>query len=199
MPAKRSFQKCLVVDAAFKITREKGWDKLTARSLAKELNCSTMPIYSYLKSMKGLRRELRKRAIDLMLAYQGSRRTEDGFLDMGVGYVLFARKERKLFHFLNDLQERSRFHKRAAREFVFKKLTRDMRESEHVQGLGEKRLRRILTTMWIFSHGLASLLNSNSLMPRHERFITQILRETGKWIILGEREERERARRRDKK
>ncbi len=125
MPAKGSFTREMFIDAAFKIVRSKGREKLSARSLAKELKCSTMPIYSYLKSMKSLDRQLGEKAIDVLLGYQTTPRTGQAFFDMGFGYVLFARQEKNLFRYLfagTGKGGRPRNAGRALRNLAFKNL-----------------------------------------------------------------------------
>ena len=115
MPRKNLFTKDMFINAAFKILRENGRDKLSARSLARELGCSTMPVYSYLKSMKTLVNDLEEKAVDLMLTYQTTSSTGQPFLDMGLGYVLFARNEQNLFRFLFMESEGKRRHSRVGR------------------------------------------------------------------------------------
>jgi hypothetical protein len=44
MPARKIFQKEQIINTAFKILKEKGWEGISARSIAKELNASTMPV-----------------------------------------------------------------------------------------------------------------------------------------------------------
>jgi hypothetical protein len=41
--------------------------------------------------------------------------------------------------------------------------------------------------MWIFSHGLASLVHSHGLMLGDEDDMVEIIKETGKSVINGER------------
>jgi len=189
MPARSSFTRDTFIDAAFKIVRAKGWDKLSARSLAKELNCSTMPIYSYLKSMKRLNKELGKRAIDLLLTYQTTPRTGHTFLDMGLGYVLFAKRERNIFRFLfagNGRQGGQGNPGKTLKEFAFKDLIPKMKEGALLEGLNEQQLENILTKMWIFTHGLAFLISNNAFARDNENYIREILEETGLFIIQGE-------------
>jgi AcrR family transcriptional regulator len=205
----------MFVDAAFRIIREKGRDKLSARSLARELKCSTMPVYSYLKSMKTLVNDLEEKAIDLMLTYQTTSSTGQPFLDMGLGYVLFARNEQNLFRFLfmesegrqrhdrggrsaeetdKDLlrllfiggkQSRSKSG-RALREIAFSRLITRMKMDPVVSGLDERQLESILIKMWIFTHGLAFLVNNNLLINNDADFITDSIHETGWFVIEGE-------------
>jgi AcrR family transcriptional regulator len=191
MPARSSFTRDMFIDAAFKIVRDRGRDKLSARSIAKELNCSTMPIYSYLKSMKKLNEELGKRAIELLLNYQTPSRTGNAFLDMGLGYVLFAKREKNLFRFLFAGSYRRGEQGNAGRtlkDFAFGNLVPKMKGGARLEGLDEKQLERILTKMWVFTHGLASLINNNAFGSNDEDYITETLKETGLFIIQGEKQ-----------
>jgi AcrR family transcriptional regulator len=193
MPLKSSFTKDAFIDAAFKIVRTKGWDNLTARSLAKELNCSTMPIYSYLKSMKSLYEALRKKAVDLLMTYQTTPRTGQIFFDMGVGYILFAKQEKNLFRFLHQRkegEERYQEVEKRIRESAFKNLTQDMKSDPILEGLDEQKLRDVLTKMWIFVHGLAFLVNNNAFAD-DEEYVLETIKETGKLLILGEKNNKE--------
>ena len=189
MPLKSSFTKDAFVDAAFKILRTKGWDNLSARSLAKELNCSTMPIYSYLKSMKSLYEELRKKAVDLLIIYQTTPRTGQIFLDMGVGYILFAKQEKNLFRFLyqrKEGEERYQEIEKKIRESAFKNLTQNMKADPTLEGLDEQKLKDVLTRLWIFVHGLAFLVNHNAIAD-DENYILETIKETGRLLIMGEK------------
>ena len=193
MPLKSSFTKDAFVDAAFKIVRTKGWDNLSARSLAKELNCSTMPIYSYLKSMKSLYEELRKKAVDLLITYQTTPRTGQIFFDMGIGYILFAKQEKNLFRFLyqrKEGEERYQEIEKKIRESAFKNLTQNMKADPILEGLGEQKLKDVLTRLWIFVHGLAFLVNNNAFAD-DENYILETIKETGRLLILGEKSSKE--------
>ncbi len=189
MPLRSSFKKDAFIDAAFRIVRTKGWDNLTARSLAKELNCSTMPIYSYLKSMKNLYEELRKKAVDLLITYQTTPRTGQIFFDMGVGYTLFAKQEKNLFRFLHQRkegEERYQEIEKRIRESAFKNLTQNMKGDPILEGLDEQTLKEVLTKMWIFVHGLAFLVNNNAFTD-DENYVHETIKETGRLLILGEK------------
>jgi AcrR family transcriptional regulator len=193
MPLKSSFTKDAFIDAAFKIVRTKGWDNLTARSLAKELNCSTMPIYSYLKSMKSLYEELRKKAVDLLINYQTTPRSGQVFFDMGVGYILFAKQEKNLFRFLHQRKEGEERYleiERKIRESAFKNLTQNMKADPVLEGLDEQTLKDVLTKMWIFVHGLAFLVNNNAFAD-DENYVLETIKETGRLLILGEKSSKE--------
>jgi len=189
MPAKSSFTRDMVIEAAFKIVRARGRNKLSARAIARELNGSTMPLYSNIKSMKELDRELREKAINLLLTYQTTPRTGLTFFDMGLGYVLFARNEKNLFRFLfegNDPRKQNSAGK-TLEEFALKNLIEKMKTDPILEGLNEQRLESVLTKMWIFTHGLACLINNKALLPDDETYIRGILEETGLSVIRGEK------------
>ena len=51
--------------------------------------------------MKTLVNDLEEKAVDLVLTYQTTSSSGQPFLDMGLGYVLFARNEKNLFRFVS--------------------------------------------------------------------------------------------------
>ncbi len=61
MTQRTFFTKEMIVDAAFQLTREKGWGAVTARNVARRLGSSTMPLYSSMKSMEDIEAEVRRR------------------------------------------------------------------------------------------------------------------------------------------
>ena len=94
MPPKQKFTKDDIVDAAFNIVREQGWEALTQRSIAQKLNASIGPIYSYLKSMTNLEEAVIEKAYELLLHYMINTRGNDGLASPSFGYVLFAKTEK---------------------------------------------------------------------------------------------------------
>jgi len=187
MPPQNIFTREMFIEAAFKVARAKGIDKLSARSLARELHCSTMPIYSYLKSMKQLKADLEKKAVDLLLAYQTTRRTDSPFFDMGLGYVLFARNEKHLFRFLFMDSERDFRHNRGnknLRQMALNNLLPGMKDDHLLTGLDKSQSEIILVKMWIFVHGIAFLANSNALPDHDEKYIEELIHDTGRAVVM---------------
>ncbi len=101
MPPKVKFQKEEIILAAVEITREKGFDALTARELAAGLGVSTRPIFTYFETMDDLRKEVYAYARQ---RYQEAieRGLAGPIPNLGVGqeFIQFARKERELFRLL---------------------------------------------------------------------------------------------------
>ena len=65
MPKQR-INKDTVVHAAFELARTEGLENVTVKDIASMLNCSVQPIYSYCRSMDGLRNEVCRMAGDFV-------------------------------------------------------------------------------------------------------------------------------------
>jgi AcrR family transcriptional regulator len=178
MTQKISFTREAVIEAAFSLAREKGWGSVTARSIAKKLGSSTMPLYSSLKSMEEIEGEVRARAEALLLDFQRRVYTGDVPLDQAVGYVTFARDERSLFRFL--YVERPAPAGRGARETrgAYEKLTTEKKPVSLADQVPVAMSDPRILKSWIFTHGLASLLSSGVLELPDDK-IKSLLLESG--------------------
>lgn len=93
MPKQR-ITKDMVVDAAFKIARQSGMEKVLVKTIADELGCSVQPIYSYCKNMDGLREEVGNKARSFIKAYIVSHiEKSDLFRSTGRAYIQLAKEE----------------------------------------------------------------------------------------------------------
>ena len=153
MPPKFKFTKEEIVDSAFKIVRRKGWGALSTRSLAGELGSSSRPIYSFFSSITELEEEIVKKAVDLLYKYMIRKRTGDLWLDHGIGYVMFALKEKHLFRAVNDETHIVMFKKYG--DLIWNTLTGSLSDYPAFQGLSEEHIYKIQVTRWLFAHGLA--------------------------------------------
>ena len=93
MPKQR-ITKDLVVEAAFKIARQSGIEKVLVKSIADELGCSVQPIYSYCRNMDGLREEVSNKARSFIGEYVALRIDKsDLFRSTGRAYIQLAKEE----------------------------------------------------------------------------------------------------------
>lgn len=156
MPPKVKFEKESIVNAAYEIVRKKGWQGLSARSIAEELKSSTRPIYSHLESMNNLEEEVVKKAMELLEEYIRTPRTGDKWLDHGYGYVLFAKREKHLFKALFD-EKHNHLYKKFSAE-IFRKLGKDLSDDPDFKDLPEDIQTNMRKVRWVYVHGMASLL-----------------------------------------
>ncbi len=179
MPPKTVFTKEDVVSAAFEVARQQGIKALTAREVARRLKSSTAPVYSNFQSMKLLEREVIKKAKDLLLEYMTKPYTERVFLNMGVGYACFAREQCSLFRAL--YLEKSNY----------KDIIDDLEESMRVQMAKDPRFTTLddqdrfslLDKMWIFTHGLATMICVGLSEDQSDEYIIKTLKDVGSAVI----------------
>ncbi len=187
MPPKQKFTREDVVEAAFCLVRKHGWEGLSARSIAQELNSSTQPIYSHLRSIKDLKEEIVKKIFELLFSYGTTSRTGDPWVDVGLGYVLFAKEEKQLFRCLGDEKLTPLLRKYADESFA--SVTETLSGYPPFQGLSEEQIYKVRKMGFIFSFGLAALIN-RSLLPDipDEKEITHLLRIADHALLKGFKE-----------
>jgi len=185
MTQRATFTKGMIVDAAFEMTRKEGWAAVSARSLARRLDSSTMPLYSILKSMEEVEKEVRARAEALMHEFQRRIYTDQTLLDAAVGYVIFARDEPHLFRFI--YVDRPVTQKMAASS---SKTSRELPSADAVggtfdlvdQAAAAQQDPQVLLN-WAFTHGLASLVSSHVIELSNERISNLILQASSSFYL----------------
>jgi AcrR family transcriptional regulator len=181
MPPQINFSQDQILQTAFELVRKEGLSALSARKIAQELQCSTNPIYRAFQSMQELESAVIQKAKDYAIQYllQGDM-TEEPFLNIGLQYFHFARNEPELFKlmFLEGRLQRTP----EQMGFPFMSLMNRMQQDRHLQGLSEESLKRIGRDMWIFTHGLITLLYGMEL-DNAEEFVRKTLYNMGQTII----------------
>jgi hypothetical protein len=158
MPPKVKFEKESILNAAYDIVRNEGWEGLSSRSIAKELNSSTGPIYSQLKSMKNLEEEVLRKAWSLFEEYVSTSITGDKWIDQGIGHLHFAKAEGFLYKAMFD--GKHHHGPSGIGQIVFKKLGDDLVNYPLFKDLSQGMQLEIRSSRWIFNHGLASLITN---------------------------------------
>lgn len=143
------------IDAAFKLVREHGWAKLSARNLAKELKSSTMPFYSQFNTIGDLEDEVMKKAMELIADYESQPHTGNPALDIGIGYVLFAWEEPNLFAALNDKKHIKMQTKYG--DIQFSKQVEELSRHPKMEELSFEEVRYLQFLAWTFVYGVACM------------------------------------------
>ncbi|TVR63966.1 MAG: TetR/AcrR family transcriptional regulator [Spirochaetaceae bacterium] len=175
-----------IVDAAFELIRESGWAAVSTRAIAKKLGSSTMPIYSHVKSIDELEKDLRLKARVHLREFQHRTYTEFPLLNLAFGYIAFARDERNVFRFLfldrpdpiasGDLN--------GMKEMFYSEFGEDSDESQALSGMSPERQEALIRYTWIFTHGLAMLVNSGALGVVSDDTILTFLRNAGEAFYI---------------
>lgn len=101
MPPKKIVTKQQILQSALEITREKGPDAVTARSVAARLEVSTHPIFSFYSSIAELKDDVVDQAREIYHHYILTGLKENiPFLGIGHQFLKLARQEPELFKLL---------------------------------------------------------------------------------------------------
>ena len=159
------FTRKRVIDAAFELVREGGWPAVTARTIAERLGSSTMPIYSHLRSITEVQEALCEKGHALLRDYQQRSWTSDALMNLAFGYIAFARDEKHLFRFL-FLENPATVGEEGLENMgdSFRQQFGDSGEqAAALAALDSSAHAALMQHTWIFTHGLAVLVNSGSL------------------------------------
>jgi AcrR family transcriptional regulator len=188
MPPKMKFDHTAVLDTAFGILKKKGWSSVTARSIAKALKASTMPVYSALGSMQALEKKLKQKAYAVFADFQSKAYTDNDLLNMAVGQVLFARDEPFLYRFLHfdsPVPLSSKEQKDLSNE-VAKRLGRPIPYNKYLGSITTDTLDNISIKSWIFTHGLSMGIMNGNVPSMDDTKIIALLREAGGAFVSWE-------------
>lgn len=155
MPADIKISREDIIDAAFEVVRKGGWSQFSARSIAKRLKSSTMPIYSQFKTMEMLEDEVVKKAVTLQAEYSVRPLTNVSALNNGIGYVLFAWEEPHLFTAMNDEKHVKMQIQYSAK--LFDAHVDELTRNPRMAGLSRDQLNEFQFLAWIFVQGIATM------------------------------------------
>ena len=170
-----------IIETAFQLIREKGWNAVSVRSIAKKVGSSTMPIYSHMGSMEELENELHSKAQALLKEFQQRHYTEHVLLNLAFGYVAFARDERNLFRylFLEKPQQRPLEDGAEMKAAFLADFGENSEAGKALAGLREAGHETMIQYTWVFTHGLATLVNGGALGSCPDQLILRYLKDAG--------------------
>lgn len=163
MPTQIKISKEMILDAAFSIVREYGIEKLSNRELANKLKCSIRPIYYQFKNVEELQKELYKKIEKYFYQFLLDNIIVDipKYKQIGINYIKFARKEKKLFQtlFMSEIGlSPNAFISKAGKDY--EKIEKLIKISTNLE---ENDIKDFHTKMWIFCHGIATLVANDTI------------------------------------
>lgn len=164
MPPKEKVSKKQILDTAFAMTKENGFEALTARKLAEQLNTSTQPIFRAYENMEMLKEDLYFESAAFFSEYMLSKRNESepDYLAMGMAYIDLAMKEKKLFRLIADIEEHAADE---LSEFLQNGENMDLLSNlPKTETLSETQKRDVFRMVWMFTHGVATLVTGNRVV-----------------------------------
>lgn len=156
MARKESITLEAILDAAFAMAREEGFEQVTARKLAVKAGCSTQPIFRVYRNMEELGEDLYGRVSRFFEEFYERYPKQDStpFVDLGMAYIRFAQEEKNLFCMLFLSQ---RTDKKSMYELLNGEKGAVVAEINKAAKNGCRNSGGLFMNMWIFIHGAACM------------------------------------------
>ena len=185
MPTKIRISKDMILDAAFEIARQEGMEKLSNRELAKKLKCSIRPIYYQFENVEEMQKELYMKIEQYFYKFILDNMVEEipKYKQVGINYIKFAKKEKKLFQtlFMSDTGlTPDAFVSKAGKDY--KEIEKLVRISTNLK---DDDIKDFHTKMWIFCHGIATLV-ANGTIKLTDSQIQELLSDEFQALMLLE-------------
>lgn len=186
LPTTTKITKEMILNTAFEIAREKGFENISNRELAKKMNCSIRPIYYQFKNVEELNKELYKKIERYFYEFLIDNMIKDVplYKQIGINYIKFAIAENNLFKFLFMTEikdEPSAFI--TTNEKGFEELVKAIKISTK---LSDKDIKSFHIKMWIFAHGIATLSATKSVKFTDEQIQDLLSQEFQALMLLEE-------------
>ena len=154
MPAKKQITREMILNAALKLLKNQGFDAVNIKGLAKELKCSTQPVYLSFSGMEELREQLIPLAVKEFETIMKSD-NKDGIVRLyEIEYIYFAKNEPNLFCFLfmraNAFSEIKRT--------ILPIIEQSVKELMDKYNISHEQADYLHDNLWMHAHGIASMV-----------------------------------------
>lgn len=183
MPARRKINKEDIVNVSVEVVSKEGMESLNARRIAKELGCSTQPIFYIYSGMDDIKKDvLRKIAKIFDEAMLKSNYDKPAYKDIGRNYIKFAKEEPIFFKLLFN----SKINEGAIEFIQLTGSSEKIFETISNQtGMPKDKVQFFHLKMWLYVNGIANLV-SNKTCDFSDDEIDNLLREQYISMILLE-------------
>lgn len=156
MARKATVTESSIIDAAFSLMRDEGFEQVTARKLAARVGCSTQPIFRLYESMDKLISELYTKAIQYFedFCQKDPGKAELPFIDLGMSYIRFSIEEKNIFRLLFISRHRGT---KSMYELLNGSGNVVSKEVTRAKAQGVKDPTGLFLKVWIFVHGAACM------------------------------------------
>lgn len=174
MPPKAKITKEMITETAFQIARTEGADKITARRISESLKCSTQPVLYHFATVEEIKAAVYQKADEYHTQWlmDMEHDYEDPMLCIGMNYIRFAVEEKNLFRLLFQSNE---FSGAGLQDLVqsdeLEPIMQILAQEADVTIDGAK---EIFSTLFVFTHGYASLFANNEMAYDEELLITSL-------------------------
>ncbi len=175
MPASLTITKEKIVKKAVVIINKKGWSAINARDLAKELKISTKPLYRLYQNMDEIKNDIYKEIYRQYDEFITSRvDNKKALVTLCVAYVEFAKYYKNLF---NSLFLSNNLHWQSIDDVLNEKWNQGaIINLVNKEGLSFDEAKELFMHLWLYSHGLATLISTNEIDIDDKEIIVRIVK-----------------------
>ena len=156
MPPKQRITREMILESSFTMFCQEGMEVVNARSVAKALNCSTQPIFSYFAGMDDLKTALQDKARTLFEArIEVAIQSEEPIFSACKAYFQFAMEYPHLFRQMFLLKREKQEETLAAINAALREKAILPLQAKTGEDVGV--IERQCLKLWAYTHGLASL------------------------------------------
>lgn len=187
MPPKQKITKNMILDAAFQLVLKKGIDYVNSRNVAKELSCSTQPVFSCFETTEDLKKGVFDYACEKIMREILEYQDQPDFLaKTSLRIFDLARNEPNLFHlmYLSNSYSSNNLMNVMMNYESNQKMLLKMQES---YGLDEAVCKDILLRGFLFHHGIATMIATNHMDFTNEQ-TAAMMRQTMSDMIKSAKE-----------
>ena len=183
-PRNNQFSKEEIIEAAFELVREQGWQGFSVQAIAKAIGGSTMPIYSHFGNVRELEDAVVWRALELLKLRMTEVRTGDKWIDHAINWVSFAEEERHLHSIIWD--GRNTVHCMKCGEEMNNFIAGELADYPLFVGLSMEEVTLITLSRRLFIQKLANWLNKDPDYLKNKGVETEdFIRRTSKALYDG--------------
>ena len=169
MVRKKVYTKEQILASAIEMVEKDGFNKFTARNIAKHMNISTQPIYLEFKNMEDLKENVLEHIFSNLFQNVFPKTvTGDPVIDLALNFIRYAYANPRIFRALY-VEESGLGQKIYDKSFTsFSKL---LRSTDKYKDIDELHLDALHIRSWITATGLAILTTSGIFKPTDEQLI----------------------------
>lgn len=189
MPPRMLFKKEDVLNVAYEIVRKEGFANLNARRIAACMNSSVHPIFRHFTDMDDLKKAVYDKMFEKYHEYMFSgEKKPRPYKEMGMSYIRFAKDYPEFFKtiFMNN-------GKIIPEELImsdtelYKNILKNVGD---VTGISkEENVKEFHLKMWIFTHGIATMLASGTCDISEEQVSEMLIEEFLALMLLEKKKE----------
>jgi AcrR family transcriptional regulator len=173
-----------IVEAAFGLVREKGWQGFSVQAVARAIGGSTMPVYSHFGNARELEDAVVWKALELLKERMLVVRTGDKWIDHAINWVKFAEEEKHLHCIIWDGRHVELCMKCGVEIGSF--ISRELADYPLFTGLSPEEVKMITLSRRLFIQKLANWLNKDPDYLKNREIDTEdFIRRTSRALYDG--------------